>query len=148
MAKGRKRDKREDNSPSLTPSLLRPTAPLVSPLPSPSQTILREIEDRRTYHPLGEFRPARFRTGGPSRITVKDRPYNGRYKYADPHRNSRNIHLNSGTKAPVSFAVPDGTVVCVRRKQRKEVLFAKRRAGAKGRQRRHKRNLWTKVRCR
>lgn len=148
MAKGRKRDKREDNSPSLTPSLLRPTAPLVSPVPSPSQTILREIEDRRTYHPLGEFRPARFRTGGPSRITVKDRPYNGRYKYADPHRTSKNIHLNSGTKAPVSFVAPDGTLLCIRRKQRKEVLFAKRKAGRGGsHRRRYRRTPYSSIKC-
>lgn len=143
----RSRDKREDNSPSLMPALLRPTAPSVSPLPSPARTILQEIEDRRTYHPLGDARPARFSTGGPSRISVKDRSYNGRYRYADPHRTSKNIHLNSGTKAPLSFASPDATIVCVRRKTRKEVLFAKRRAGRGGKQRRHRRTLYSGVQC-
>lgn len=142
----RSRDKREDNSPSLTTSLLRPAAPSVS-APTFSQTILQQIEDRRTFHPLGDSRPARFSTGGPSRISVKDRAYNGRYKYADPHRTSQNIHLNSGTKAPVSFVAPDGTLVCIRRRTRKEVLFATRRAGRGGKQRRHRRNVYSGVRC-
>lgn len=148
----RSRRRREDNLPSLTTSLPSVSAPSVSarrsPLvASPSQTILQQIEDRRTFHPLGESRPARFSTGGPSRISVKDRAYNGRYKYADPHRISANIHLNSGTKAPLSFAAPDGTIVCIRRRTRKEVLFATRRAGRGGKQRKHRRNAYSGVRC-
>lgn len=138
MARGRRRREVNTPTPSLTfrlPSVIR------SPLSVVTPTVLQEIEDRRTYHPLGRSRPARFSTGGPSHVTVKDRPRNGRFRYSDPFG-------SSGTKAFVAFTRPSAVAICVRRKTRKEVLFAKRKAGRGGSQRRHRRNWFSKVSCR
>lgn len=139
MARNRRR--REVSTSSLTVSLPAVSRSSLSPILSPSRSILREIEDRREYHPLQDARPARFMTGGPSHVTVKDRSY-GKQVYRDPFSG------RSGTKAAISFVGPDGVLVCVRRKRRKEVLFAKRRAGRSGKQRRHRRNWFSSISCR
>lgn len=140
----RKRRRREVSTPisSLTLSLPSAARSSRSTLTlSPSRSILQQIEDRRDYHPLNDARPARFMTGGSSHLTVKDRSY-GRQVYRDPFSG------RSGTKAVVAFRSPDATVLCVRRKVRKEVLHAKRKAGRGGPQRRHRRNWFSKVSCR
>lgn len=134
-----KRRRREVFTP--TPSLTAPLSPLVRPLVSPpSRTILQEIEDRRTYHPLGDSRPARYSTGGPSHLKTKDRPAHDRF--ANVRR------FTSGTKAAVVFSDPDNVAICVRRKSRREVMFAKRRAGMSGpRRRKPRRNWYSAIKC-
>lgn len=86
--------------------------------------LLTEIEDRRSHHPLGVHRPARQDTGHP----VKP------HKVAKP---TKFRQLSAGFQ----FAQPERTLICVRRKQRKEVLFAKRKTG-KGVRRRRPRRTW------
>lgn len=137
MAKRRRREV-STPTPSLTVRLSPSARPLVAP--SPSRTILQDIEDRRTFHPLGNARPARFSTGGPSHLTTKDRPAHDRFAGIRK--------FNSGTKAAVVFAAPDNVAICVRRKSRREVLFAKRRAGKGGARRRAPRRNWfSAIKC-
>jgi len=47
----------------------------------------------------------------------------------------------------VGFAQPDRTAICVRRRVRKEVLFARNRTGSGGRSKHRRRNFWSKVKC-
>lgn len=77
--------------------------------------VLREFEDRRLFHPAGELRPAGVLSERLSRrIIAKSSP----------------VSLRDDISARVGFAVPSKVVVCVRRKQRRETLFATGGAGA------------------
>lgn len=87
------------------------------------------LEDRRLYHPLGPFRPARSLPTRAARVVVRNR--------------------TSSFRRPdvFGFAIPNRVAICVRRAQRREVLFAKRkmRSGAGGSKRR---NFWSSISCR
>lgn len=89
---------------------------------------LRRIEDRRLFHPESFYRPARTLSGNRPRIVAGS----SHSLFSMPHG--------------VRFDVPAKTVICVRRKRRKEVLFAKGKAGA-GRKRPPRRNWYSNVRC-
>lgn len=48
----------------------------------------------------------------------------------------------------IAFTAPRETIQCVRRQRRKEVMFAKNKAGkGKGRQRRPRRSRWSDIKC-
>lgn len=86
---------------------------------------LQLIEDRRQFHPEGVLRPAR---------TLYERSA------------SRNVVAPAKKFSPaISFAVPAKVALCVRRKQRREVLFATGKGG--GRHKRPRKNLFSNVRC-
>lgn len=101
------------------PRLLVNPAPW-SPPPSPSK---RAVEDRRTYHPLHQNRPARQVTGHPVKPHVA--------RQAKPGKKMQ-LHL----PVQVHFAAPKKTLICVRRSTRKEVLFAKGKTHSKKTRRR------------
>lgn len=92
------------------------------------------IEDRRTYSP-GLSPLARgvnmLTVGARPRLTLKQNP-----RYNQP----------SQTKAIVAFAEPDKIPLCIRRKERREVLHAKGVAGGKVR-RPGRRTQWSDVKC-
>lgn len=112
-----------DASVSLTDRLHRP-------LFTPTILDLRDVEDRRTFHPLGDFRPARATSGHPVKPHV-----------VKPAKSSRALSYR------INFAVPKRTVICVRRQTRKEVLHALRKVG-RGRGGGHKRFNWqSEVSC-
>lgn len=104
--------------------------------------VLSVIEDRRTFHPLREARPVATLSRRDQRRLVerpinrpvrdKDRPLS----YVDPFPALR-----------LGFAVPEKVVRCVRRKQRREVLFAVRKTGAGSRARYRRRDEWSDVSC-
>lgn len=87
---------------------------------------LLEVEDRRTFHPLGGFRPARS-LGPRSDARVQVRRFRP-FRYSDVFQ----------------FAVPDRVAVCVRRRERREVLHAKRSLGRGA----GRRNYWSGISCR
>lgn len=95
---------------------------------------LRELEDRRSYHPDGRSRPARTFSSPGSRLTVVDRVFAPRTAGRIDASRSYSA-LWSGTRASVAFANPSRTIICVRRQQRREVLHAlhKTRSGRGGR---------------
>lgn len=108
-------------------------------IPSPSNTILTEIEDRRSFYP-DDFRPA-LDIGGRSHTLVIHTPK--KRKHRDPMRSLRAFPTHK-----VQFNRPDQVVLCVRRKRRKEVLHALKKTGrGKGKQRRPRRSWHSQISC-
>lgn len=126
----RKRQRRASAvlSQPLTVRLLRPLAVPARHVRSPSVA----IEDRRSYHPLQKFRPARQWSGHPVKPNVVAKP-SRKFSAALPF-NTR-------------FAAPARTMICVRRKTRKEVLFATMKTGKGARSRSRRRNYFSEVSC-
>jgi hypothetical protein len=88
----------------------------------------RLIEDRRTYTPT--YRP-KTKSGQRAIIVTSTRPRTNR------------------TSPPLlreKFKFPKETLICLRRKQRKEVLHAKRHTGKAG-QKRPRRNQYSQTHC-
>lgn len=126
MSRRRRRQRSDSDRPSAVSQ--RPLATLLRPSPAPPAP-LRLIEDRRTYHPLGPDRPARQVSGHPSKpLQVKP---------------SKKFRL----PPQLGFSDPTRVVVCVRRKTRKEVLFALKKMGAGKRRRRPRRNWLSNIEC-
>lgn len=121
MARGQSRRGQRDAFDIASEELLAP-ASLVRPLAGTdlSQDPWIEIEDRRRFDPEQVFAHPLNTSGLPAHITERSQYY-------------------------PSFKYPSATFVCVRRKERREVLFATRRAKGRGGSRRH--NYWSKVRC-
>lgn len=107
------------------PEMLDPVADLLV-----EPTNLRLVEDRRTWHPEDFDRPTLTLDGLDAPAVVSP---------SDPVR-------PGALPSTLSFADPRATVVCVRRRQRREVLFAlnKMRRGRGGSRRRDWRS---QVRC-
>lgn len=158
MAKGRSGKSHSDgttvSAPSrrgyLTPhSTARPrllTSGL-SPIPIPTSVVTYEplvlVEDRRLFHFDGPARTPLEDDGRPARITLrnKSRPRGqkrGAYRFGPK--------VYSQTKAIRAFEEPRRVLICVRRQSRKEVLFAKRKAG-RGGMRPPRRNYWSSISC-
>lgn len=96
---------------------------------------LREVEDRRRYSPERPRVPL-TRRGTQARTILKNvnKPLPGFVPVFD-------------FPEPVAaFESPSETLVCVRRQQRKEVMFAKRKAGKRG-QKRPRFNQFSKIHC-
>lgn len=83
--------------------------------------------DQRRFHPA----PKRLRPIAPN------------YRYASQTviRGARNLQ----TRAPLGVRIPNYIAICIRRKVRKEVLHAKRKAGKGHKQPR--RNEWSSIKC-
>lgn len=122
--------------PDFQPLPLLPTSPL---------SRLSDIEDRRLFHFEGADRPALLDDGTPARVHVVDRRKNRNRVKPKAFRFGPKIY--SQTKAIVAFQEPERVAVCVRRKARREVLFAKKRAG-RGGMRSPKRTWLSKISCR
>lgn len=94
------------------------------------------LSDDRTYHPDDPFRPAVSHWIGAR--DVVDRNVN---------KSSRKSRVGRwDTLHGFGFRVPNAVNVCIRRKQRKEVLFALRKTG-RGAGAPRRRNRWSDVRC-
>lgn len=118
---------------------------LVRPRLTP-RIVLQPIEDRRRHHPLGYVRPARQISGHPVRPLVI-----GGVPARRPAPGARRSEAAKVARAPslsptLRFDVPKRTIICVRRKRRREVIMATGKGG--GRHRRPKRNYFTEVKCR
>jgi len=82
----------------------------------------QEYEDRRRYHPEGRYRP-------PAAFLRSARA------------------LVAGPAHQIGFRAPNRVLLCIRRKQRREVLHALKRTG-KGARSPRRRNYWSDVSCR
>lgn len=131
MAKGKSnRGERDTSDIASLEELLSPITPtpLVSPLLSHLvEGPLYEVEDNRRFMP-GYVSP-RLSSGSPARIKAVSRGL-----------------AREGPAAGIAFSPSEYTVRCVRRKERREVIFAKRfhRRGRGGSRRR---NFWSGVKC-
>lgn len=97
------------------------------------RTALQLIEDRRVFHPEGAFRP-------PLSISI---PRKSRLVVRKAHFAKSRISTMPST---LGFRVPKRVALCVRRKERREVIHAKRltRRGAGSKKRR---NYWSAISC-
>lgn len=86
----------------------------------------QEIEDRRLFDPEQAFRPA--------------------LSFDGTQAQARAIPRNDKTWSTVGFNDPSFAVICARRHQRREVLFAKRKT-RRGRGGSRRRNWYSDVRC-
>lgn len=121
----RKAGDRRGLHPGLRPDVAGFKLPRLSPLLVPRTLTL--LDDRRTFHPAGPLRPARsfFQR---ARIVAR--------KPTHP------VYPGSG----VRFQIPRDVAVCIRRKERREVLIAKRKRRGRGVVGR--RNWFSSVSCR
>lgn len=121
----------------------RDTTDIASPVPrlAPAPTVwpsglLQAIEDRRLYHPEGPWAQPKglFRTA--SEVV------------GTPARSPRSVGGQRSGLSPdyFKFRSPKAVVKCVRRKQRREVLFATGKGGRGWRKKR--RDQWSDVHCR
>lgn len=110
-----------------------PIVPSPRPLPelrglAQARAVVKSIEDRRFWYP-GPVRPARSLHGGGRIVPSKAPKLAGRFP-----------------PSGLSFDAPHKVAVCVRRKERREVLFAMKRTG-KGSRSRRRRNKFSNMGC-
>lgn len=146
MARRGKRDGRRDVSIDFTtPSLTAPNIPVVRTVPrivrvpSPKLSRLILIEDRRVWSPETRFKPTQK---GLQRYTSL-RTVSGVPTYRLKAKASPRLSVPRG----IAFAEPHRLVLCVRRKQRKQVLHALRKTGKGVKRRNPKRNYWSSISC-
>lgn len=106
-----------------------------------------EWDDARRFNPDPDP-PARLRSGTPARFSVAVTPFHtvhGRSAIA----RSYYTNMPRGVQVPVGikFSNPLSVTACIRRKIRREVMFAKGRTRKGAGARRHKRNAYSNVRC-
>lgn len=114
---------------------------------------LSPFEDRRFWDPLGDFRPART-LNRRSAATIVEMPAAlfseaqraGHLGGSSSSHPSRRGPSTFSSRSVFRFRVPEKVAICVRRKRRKEVLFAKRRTGKGSRSPKH-RNYYSEVSC-
>lgn len=155
--------RREPTVDSLTLALPRLPDP-VRPTPvvrvTPSSVNLREIEDRRLWHP-NPVRPVvsldnavhRLLAPAPKkRSVVRNEPRKSRSRsvlYQAPVA-LLGPEIGSFNRRPTAFAEAKRMLVCIRRGMRKEVLHALRKTGKGGgrKKQRPRYNSFSNVRCR
>jgi len=130
MSKKSNRNGRRGNTLS-TANRRLPTLSPSNPWAMSDYSLLSEVEDRRTYHPDGPVRSPRDVRGLRVSTSAAPRPPK------DPW---------AATPSRVAFSVPQEVLVCVRRKQRKEVLHALNKTGKSGQKRPH-RNYFSDIQC-
>lgn len=130
MARGG-RSRQRDRSPIASENELLPSE--LQDFYSSSSLLLSLLEDRRTFHP-DPIRPPRSFLNSDVRLVAS-------------RARARRLAPSSWQPAGVRFAVPARVWMCVRRKRRREVIFAKRlmrRGAGSGR----RRSFWSDVFCR
>lgn len=108
-----------------TPAVLLQRA--LSPVLSPITETANLLDDWRTWSP--EPRTRRPKTFSGSSPVIKSSRTATPFGYAD------------------FFAAPQAVVRCVRRKARREIMHALKKAGKRGPKGRYRRNLWSGVHC-
>lgn len=130
MARGRGRRDAHDIANGTLRDLLGPDTP-----ESPISDRVISIEDRRRDHPEVSPDPRTWRGKPAQQVPARvSKTYDGRPAKAWGQYNQ------------LAFSTPREVLICVRRKQRKEVLHAKGKAGGKVRPPR--RGPWSHVHCR
>ena len=119
--------------------------PPVAIRPGRIRTILQELEDRREWHPEGPARSARGFFIPRHRLVARvSSPQSGRTSSS-----FQSPFLPSLSSVPISvgFQAPKQVAICIRRKVRREVIFAKGKAGRGVRRRLPTRNFYSEVPC-
>lgn len=96
------------------------------------KTSLRDVEDRRRFHPMGSIAPARrFYPAKRKEFRVAGVPV-ARAQRAAGYRAAHKLEGYEPLPWRIGFADPAGVVVCVRRRIRRAVLHAFGIAGRRG----------------
>lgn len=146
----RRRNRPSDSvpaSPSVTTYRRRPALIQVYP-PKRVLIDLRQFEDRRRYHPLREMQAAGVLDRREARMIIE------RDKRSDRMRRDRRYDLNPLDRFKdympsfrLGFKFPDKVVKCVRRQQRREVIFALKKRGKGSRALRRRRDEFSDISC-
>jgi len=133
MAKTSKSRSVNVSKSSLAPLLrtTKITKPFLTPV---TQNILAQL-DRRQFKP-----DISVRAPGPVKRSQARLTVGGGHKVRGQVSPSSLSHR-------VGFAVPNKIAICVRRKQRKEIMHALKHSGKRGGQGKHRRNIWSDVTC-
>lgn len=125
------------NDDAIDQMLSLPSPPVTTALYTPVTTqIIQELDDSRLWSPEPPIaNPARDMLGRPARIL--ERPTRTKLRYAQPQRLS---------KARMAYSRPEQVTTCVRRKNRREVLFALKLHGKGAGGRRHRTNR-SNIKC-
>lgn len=105
--------------------------PIVPNPPKP----LKILEDRRTFHPEKHVEPKRTDGARPRQVLRAERSPSISRPHAAPHLSPR-----------IGLAQPSKVAMCIRRKTRREVIFAKQKT-RKGAAARRTRNQWSDLSC-
>jgi len=139
--RSRQRDTNVIPSDPLLPILDSPE-PSLAVDPYAGLTSLLEVEDNRQFHPEQALRPALTFEGTVSHVVDA-----GTQKRSVSGTRST-LRFHDSASGSLAFREADRTVVCVRRQQRKEVMFAMRKAGRGGRfNRRRRRSFQSEIKC-
>lgn len=115
------------------------------------RSLARDVEDRRRFHPEGVFRPARDRKSRVARVGMLSLlgsaqnfvdPFSGHLPVRPSAPRAATGRAPSSAVRPVSRQV----LICVRRKARREVLFARGVGGGRV-SRRRRRTFYSDVHC-
>lgn len=138
MARGGKRNRSNERVASANATAIRAVLGMDEiTSPAASYSLLSEVQDNRTFHPDPEFRPALRVFGSPASFSVGG----DRVQAPNPIRPPGGLLGSAQT-----FIDSGSVVVCVRRGQRRQVLFALRRTSGGSGKRRFTRT--SKIRCR
>lgn len=133
---GRRSRNRRDSGRATEAFSSRPLASLARPIVLALPADLRQVEDRRRYHPLGNERGVATTQG-----SVSVRPGAAKSRFKKPYKAS------AWPSAGLRFKAPKNIVLCVRRKIRAEVLHALKLTGrGRGRGKKHF-NKFSKIGC-
>lgn len=142
MSRKSKRRQQRDTPSIASPLLL---SRLIKPAPSP----LKLIEDRRTHHPGGHKSARSLHTAHHTLVVKKPKPKVIRGPHGKPMKSAKKfnpLRPFSTLPVPVAFKEAKRVVVCLKRKIRKEVIFAKKLT-RKGKGSRRHRNQWSNIQC-
>jgi hypothetical protein len=102
---------------------------------------LTQYEDRRLWHPEGDYAPARSFSKTRHRLEVFPR-----ISYSSGLSINKVQNLSRTTAHAIGFSAPNKVLICVRRNIRKEVLHALNKTG-KGGQNPPRRNSYSNIYC-
>lgn len=142
MARSSNRNRRDISTTTsiATRSRVPVTSSYSDPLVRLSSRPLIPYEDRRLWHPEGDYAPARSFSKPRHRLVVP--------KVSDSRASSRSLAIKPlFPSAKIGFAAPKKVLICVRRRIRKQVIHALKKAGRRG-QRRPRRNFYSSISCR
>lgn len=106
--------------------LLAPATFAIGFTPSVPSSNWQEIEDRRYFNPERDYRPA--------------------LSFSGNQAPARSIPRDDRRWSTIGFDNPDYALICARRHQRREVIFAKKKH-RRGRGGSRRRNWYSNVRC-
>lgn len=113
-----------------------PSLAKLAPAQNPLRAInLSQIQDLRSFYPDPDYFRSPLKLNGQRASNV-----------ASPNRNAKTQRSKTMLPYAVGFQQPTQVLVCVRRKIRREILFAKKRT--RGASRKKHRNTFSNIRCR